>query len=72
MPNARENGVNMLAVKKQNRGSILQLIHLSGSISRKEIALRLGLTPAAITMITGELLDEGLLATCKDGKIRLK
>ena len=61
MPNVRENGVNMLAVKKQNRSSILQLIHLSGSISRKEIALRLGLTPAAITMITGEMLDEGLL-----------
>ncbi len=57
----RENGVNMLDVKKQNRSSILQLIHESGSISRKDIAHSLGLTPAAITMITGELLEEGLL-----------
>lgn len=64
----RENGVNMLAVKKQNRSSILQLIHHMGSLSRKEIAVRLGLTPAAITMITGELLEEGLLCQIESEK----
>ena len=61
MAPSRENGVNMLDVKKQNRGSILQLIHENNGMSRKDIANRLGLTPAAITMITGEFLEEGLI-----------
>lgn len=69
MSPSKENGVNMLDVKKQNRGSILQLIHEKGGISRKDIAQKLGLTPAAITMITGELLEEGLINQSEAGKI---
>ena len=58
---AETNGINMLDVKKKNRGSILRLIYQNGSISRKEIATALGLTPAAITLITNDLIEEGLL-----------
>ena len=58
---AETNGINMLDVKKKNRGSILRLIYQKGSISRKEIATALGLTPAAITLITNDLIEEGLL-----------
>lgn len=55
------NGINMLDVKKQNRSSVLQLIHTSKGISRKEIAAKLRLTPAAITLITTDLINEGIL-----------
>lgn len=55
------NGINMLDVKKRNRSSILELIHRSNGISRKEIAAQLKLTPAAITLITTDLINEGIL-----------
>lgn len=55
------NGINMLGVKIKNRSSILYLIYRSGGISRKEIANKLNLTPAAITMITTDLINEGIL-----------
>ncbi len=69
MASVRDSGVNMLDVKKQNRGAILHLIYESGGISRKEIAHALGLTPAAITMIAGELLEEGLIFQSEEEKI---
>jgi len=55
------NGINMLDVKIKNRSSILNLVHQSGGISRKEIANLLGLTPAAITLIANDLISEGIL-----------
>ena len=55
------NGINMLGVKIKNRSSILYLIYRSGGISRKEIANKLNLTPAAITLITTDLINEGIL-----------
>jgi len=55
------NGINMLDVKRRNRSSILNLVHKTGGISRKDIACRLGLTPAAITLITTDLIGEGVL-----------
>ena len=57
----QSNGFNMLDVKKKNRSAILHLIHQNRRISRKEIASHLGLTPAAITLITTDLIKEGLL-----------
>lgn len=58
---AQGNGINMLEVKKRNRSSILNLIYRTGGISRKEIAFKLNLTPAAITLITTDLINEGIL-----------
>ena len=57
----QSNGFNMLDVKKKNRSAILHLIHQNRRISRKEIASHLGLTQAAITLITTDLIKEGLL-----------
>lgn len=54
-------GANMTHVKRQNRASILRLIYTEGGLSRKDIARRLRLTPAAITVITNEMINEGLL-----------
>lgn len=66
------NGINMLDVKIKNRSSILNLIYQSGGISRKDIATTLGLTPAAITLITTDLIKEGILfeATADEIPIR--
>lgn len=54
-------GVNHQIVKIQNRNLILKLIYERGSISRQEISRIIGLTPATVTNITGELLDEGFI-----------
>lgn len=58
---AQTNGINMTDVKKKNRSSILYLIYQKSGLSRKEIASRLGLTPAAITLITTDMINEGLI-----------
>lgn len=66
------NGINMLDVKIKNRSSILNLIYQSNGISRKDIAAALGLTPAAITVITTDLIKEGILyeSTTDDSSAR--
>ena len=54
-------GDNMMGVKRNNRSAALRVLHEEGSLSRKRLAESLGLTPAAITKIVGEMLSEGLL-----------
>ncbi len=56
-----KNGINMMDVKMNNRSSLLNLVYHTDGISRKEIASRLGLTPAAITLIVNDLIQEGIL-----------
>jgi N-acetylglucosamine repressor len=48
-------------MKQINQNLVLQLIQGRGPISRKEIALVSGLSPAAISGITGELIERGLV-----------
>lgn len=57
----KQTGINMEMVKKKNRASILNFINQSGPISRKDMANALGLTPAAVTQICGDLIVGGLL-----------
>ena len=54
-------GVNPQLVKIKNRNLILRLIYERGSISRQEISRLIGLTPATVTNITGELLEKGFI-----------
>ena len=54
-------GDNMMGVKRNNRSAALRILHKHGSMSRKRLAESIKLTPAAITKIVGEMLDEGLL-----------
>ena len=54
-------GNNMMRLKLNNRSAALHLLHVEGSMSRKRLAENLGLTPAAITKIVGEMMGEGLL-----------
>lgn len=57
----RNTGMNMVQVKKQNRSSILNCIIHRGPVSRKDIAEITGLTPAAVTLICSQLIQQGLL-----------
>lgn len=54
-------GLNMAQVKRQNRSSILNCICEVGPVSRKDIAEKTGLTPAAVTQICGDFMAQGLL-----------
>lgn len=58
---SRELGRNMADIKRTNREAILNVIYHRGGMSRKEIAKGVGLTPAAITLLTSEMIEEGLL-----------
>ncbi len=54
-------GLNLKSVKSENRSMILYLLNTFGSLSRKEIAGKLSLTPAAVTKICNELICEGFI-----------
>ncbi|MBR5427538.1 MAG: ROK family transcriptional regulator [Clostridia bacterium] len=55
------NGINMSDVKNKNIAGILRLLCREGSLSRKDIAAALGLTPAAVTIICAQLLERGII-----------
>ena len=52
--------VNSAEVKKENRRRILHLLHVE-SCSRAEIARRMGLTRAGVSVIINQLLEEGIV-----------
>lgn len=56
-----ENGLNLQSLKSKNRSLILYALNSSGQLSRKELAGKLSLTPAAVTKICTELIDEGFI-----------
>lgn len=62
-----QSGDNLTGLRRANRSAVLGLLHEEGSASRKRLAESLGLTPAAITKIASELIDEGLI---KEGATR--
>ncbi|WP_456109741.1 ROK family protein [Roseburia hominis] len=55
-------GANMETVRRKNRAAILKYINDGGPASRKDLAGVLGLTPAAVTQICTDLMEEGVLA----------
>lgn len=57
----RLSGDNMMSVKRANRRAVLYHLCEQGAMSRKMLAQQMGLTPAALTKIVGEMLDEHLL-----------
>jgi predicted NBD/HSP70 family sugar kinase len=56
-----EKGVNFFDLKKKNRKQILLAIKNYGALPRKDISNIINLTPAAVTIITNEMKDEGIL-----------
>ena len=58
---SRSKGRNAKLVKYHNRALVLKIIQQHETISRKEIALKTGLTQATITKITTELLNDEII-----------
>lgn len=54
-------GLNLENVKNNNRSAILNILNNLGAMSRKDIAEKTGLTPASVTLICTELLEEGVI-----------
>ena len=54
-------GLNLRSLKSKNRSLLLYLLNDYGSLSRKEIAAKLSLTPAAVTKICNELIKDGFI-----------
>lgn len=56
-----EQGISKLDLKRRNRTQILKTMKQNGAISRIDIASALKLTRAAVTIITGEMIEQGIL-----------
>lgn len=56
-------GDNMANVKRTNRSAVLRNLHENGSTSRKRLSEAVKLTPATISKIVADLIEEGLLTT---------
>ena len=54
-------GISKLDLKRRNRMQILRVIRESGPISRVDVASTLEITRAAVTIITNEMIEEGVL-----------
>ena len=52
---------NSHRLKENNRFAILDLLRKNGAMSRKDIASHVLLTQASVTILTSELIDEGIL-----------
>jgi predicted NBD/HSP70 family sugar kinase len=57
---AYRTGSNGLS-RDLNRVAVLRLIGAAGPIARKDVARRLGLSPATVTSVTRELLERGVV-----------
>lgn len=57
----RYEGDNMMDVKRTNRSAVMRILHEMGGMSRKRMAENIKLTPAAITKIVGELIEDGIV-----------
>ncbi len=57
----RNKGINMSTIKQENRASILKILKTNGAASRKDIADIIELTPAAVTIIVNEMIQEGII-----------
>jgi predicted NBD/HSP70 family sugar kinase len=53
-----------------NRAAIFRMIGTDGPIARTHIARRLGLSPATVTAVTRELLDQGLIRVADRSQAR--
>lgn len=48
-------------VKQENRSSILNVLKTKGMMSRKDIASIINLTPAAVTILVNEMIENGVI-----------
>jgi predicted NBD/HSP70 family sugar kinase len=55
-------------VRRQNRGLVLETLRHQGPLARITLGHKTGLSPASITSISGQLIEEGLIHTIDDGE----
>jgi predicted NBD/HSP70 family sugar kinase len=74
--NAEENsGSKMLKkansdlVRRQNRGLFLETLRQHGPLARITLGHKTGLSPASITSISAQLIDEGLVCSIGEGDV---
>lgn len=65
-------GISKLDLKRQNRRQILRVIRENGPTSRVDIAAQLALTRAAVTIITNEMITQGVLEELGEAPIDYK
>lgn len=56
-----EHGISKLDLKRQNRMQVLKILKQQGPTSRIDIAGMLELTRAAVTIITNEMIEQGII-----------
>jgi len=67
--NMEKRGISKLDLKRRNRMQILRVIRESGPISRVDVASALEITRAAVTIITNEMIEEGVLVEIGEAPI---
>lgn len=61
MSNMEQHGISKLDLKRQNRMQVLKILKQRGPTSRIDIAATLELTRAAVTIITNEMIEQGII-----------
>ncbi len=61
MINLEQHGISKLDLKRQNRMQVLRILKQNGPTSRIDIAGQLELTRAAVTIITNEMIEQGVI-----------
>ena len=56
-----KSGISLENVKINNKAAILEILNKKREMPRKDIAAELKLTPAAVTLLCTELLEDGIL-----------
>ena len=57
----QQHGISKLDLKRQNRMQVLKILKRLGPTSRIDIASMLKLTRAAVTIITNEMIEQGII-----------
>lgn len=65
-------GISKLDLKRRNRAQILRVIKECGPISRVDIASSMKITRAAVTIITNEMIEEGVLYEVGEAPVSLE
>ena len=56
-----QHGISKLDLKRRNRMQVLKILKQRGPTSRIDIAGTLELTRAAVTIITNEMIEQGII-----------
>ncbi|MCD8328746.1 MAG: ROK family transcriptional regulator [Ruminococcus sp.] len=68
----QQHGISKLDLKRQNRMHVLKILKRRGPTSRIDIANMLKLTRAAVTIITNEMIEQGIIVEVGEYKHTLE